>query len=109
MPLKVLNLDPVSLVCAAEGLKLSVTSEITINLSTSNLATLGNPELITALLKHKAWVSRGRACRLDLQIFFNGKELPIVTRLRLLESLGYHLRDAHVRGCSLLGRHLLTS
>jgi hypothetical protein len=103
MPLKVLDLEPITLTCAAEDLKLLVTPQLSIELPSRRLASLDNTELIKNLTDGKVWVCRGRACRLDLQLFFNGRLLEHTTRMKLLESLGYSIRDAHVGDILLLG------
>jgi len=95
MSLKSLQLDQLTLAYAAEDLKLSVSSIADLRLPT-RLASLSNGDIVEALTSGSIWATRGRSCRLELQLFFHGKPLEVPNRLQIVESVGYHLRDAHV-------------
>jgi hypothetical protein len=96
MSLKVLELDTIELTYPTNSLKLSVVPKIHIRLPSDNLASLGAVDFVQALTSGKVWVTRGRACRISVQVSFEGKPLDASIRLRTLEALGYHLRDAQV-------------
>jgi hypothetical protein len=96
MSLKVLELDRLQLIIFEDHLKLSVVSAAAIRIPRS-LSTLDGAALVKALTGGEIWVSRGISCRLDIEILFNGKPLDQISRLNLLESLGYRIRDAAVR------------
>jgi hypothetical protein len=96
MSLKVLELDRLQLTISEDHLKLSVISAAGIRIPRS-LSTLDGAALVKALTAGQIWVSRGISCRLDIEVFFNGKPLDQNSRLRLLESVGYQIRDAPVR------------
>jgi hypothetical protein len=97
MSLRALVLDTLHLANLEHRLELSVISaaDIRIPQSVSNLEDF---VLVKALTSGNLWVSRGIACHLDIQVLFNGKPLDRSLRVTLLESLGYRLRDAQVRG-----------
>jgi hypothetical protein len=95
MSLKVLELDRLQLTISEDHLKLSVISAADIRIPRS-LSTLDNTAIVKALTAGKLWVSRGISCRLDIEVFFNGKPLDQNSRLQLLESVGYQIRDAAV-------------
>jgi hypothetical protein len=101
MSLKVLELDPLHLTISQDHLKLSVISTADIRIPTS-LSTLDNATMVKALTAGEIWVSRGISCRLDIEVFFNGKPLGQNSRLQLLESVGYRIRDAPVRSPLIL-------
>lgn len=99
MPQRVLDLQPITLTCSAEDLKLIVTPNLTFNIPSSGLSSLSNIELIKALEEGQAWVYRGRAFSLEIQC--NGRLLEGFSQVNILESLSCHLRDAHVGDISL--------
>jgi len=99
MPLRVLELDTLHLTNPDAHLKLSVVSAVDVRFPRS-ISNLQDDALVKALTSGKLWVSRGIACRLDIQILFNGKPLDRNGRVNILESLGYRIRDAHV-GCHI--------
>jgi hypothetical protein len=101
MSLKVLELDRLQLTISKDGLRLSVISAAEIRIP-SSLSTLDSAAVVKALTAGQIWVSRGIPCRLDIEVFFDGKPLDQNTRLRVLESLGYRIRDAEVRFPPLL-------
>jgi hypothetical protein len=96
MSLKVLELDRLQLTISEDHLKLSVISAADIRVPRS-LSTLDSATLVKALTAGEIWVPRGISCRLDIEVFFNGKPLDPNSRLHLLESVGYRIRDAPVR------------
>jgi hypothetical protein len=100
MSLKVLELDRLQLTISEDHLKLSVISAADIRIPTS-LSTLDNATMVKALTAGEIWVSRGISCRLDIEVFFNGEPLD-QNSLRLLESVGYRIRDATVRSPLIL-------
>ncbi|KAH8754680.1 hypothetical protein F5882DRAFT_469304 [Hyaloscypha sp. PMI_1271] len=95
MSLRVLELDTLHLTVPDHLLKLSVVSAADIRIPRS-ISSLEDSALIKALTSGRLWVSRGVACRLDVQVLFNGKPLDGDGRVSLLESLGYRLRDAQL-------------
>jgi hypothetical protein len=101
MSLKVLELDRLQLTISEDHLKLSVISAAEIRIPRS-LSTLDSATIVSALTAGQIWVSRGISCRLDIEVFFNGKPLDQNCRLHLLESVGYRIRDAPVRSPLLL-------
>lgn len=96
MPLKVLELGPLTLISTADDMTVTIRPKVQLKLPPGIINTLNNVDLLKAITIGKLWVSRGIGCRLDLQILFNGKPLEETIRLRMLESVGYHVRDAHV-------------
>jgi hypothetical protein len=99
MSLKVLELDRLQLTISEDHLKLSVISAANIRIPRS-LSTLDSATIVKALTAGEIWVSRGISCRLDIEVFLNGKPLDQNGRLHLLERVGYMIRDAPV--CSPL-------
>ncbi|KAG9245484.1 hypothetical protein BJ878DRAFT_15293 [Calycina marina] len=57
---------------------------------------LDDIELVEALASGNLWVTRGTACHVTIRITFNGSPIDEINHLRVLESLGYHCRDAYV-------------
>jgi len=96
MSLMALDLGPLRLKHASDDLNLSVSSTVGLRLPSGKVSLLRGVDIIKALTSGNIWASRGRACRLEFRISFNGKQLDQRSRRRLLESLGYHLRDIHV-------------
>jgi len=96
MSVKTVHFEQLKLSYAAEDLKLSVTSFVDLKLPNNRLASLDGEDLLEALTTENIWISRGSACRLEFQLSYNGKPLEIPSRMRTLENLGYHLRDAYV-------------
>jgi hypothetical protein len=95
MSRRVLELDTLHLTVPDQLLKLSVVSAADIRIPRS-ISSLEDSALVKALTSGSLWVSRGVACRLDVQVLLNGKPLDKDGRVNLLESLGYRLRDAQV-------------
>jgi len=95
MSLKVLELDRLQLTSSKDHLKVSVISAVVLKLPTI-ISTLSNDSIMKALASGDTWLSRGIACSLDIEVFFDGKPLDCKSRLSLLESLGYRIRDAEV-------------
>jgi hypothetical protein len=102
MSLKVLELEQIELTYPIDGLKLSIISQVEVRLPSGKLASLDQEGLIKVLRSGNVWVSRGRACRLDMQLSFNGKLLNKSNRMQILEVLGYCLSDAYVSESLLL-------
>lgn len=96
MASKVLELEQLHLTNLADNLKLSVTSSAHLRIP-SCLSQLNQEETTKALASGDIWVSRGASCGLDLHVSFDGKRVERNRRIHVLESLGYRLRDAHVR------------
>lgn len=92
---KNIELDEVNVSSQTEDLKLSATPSLHLLLP-APISSLGSERLLQALKSGKIWIFRGRPCRLELQLSFNGKPLDLAIRDRILEGLGCQLRDAHV-------------
>ena len=107
MSSKTLELGKFSLALNSEKLKLEIDSSVQIKFSSGWDPSAGENIIVKALESGSIWISRGRRCRVDVQIFFDGKPLERSSRISLLESLGYHLRDAHVSSSVSLCRPLL--
>ena len=97
MSVRELKLSQLSLTHPASDLKLSVTASGVFALPLG-FPSLDDHELQEALLSGRIWITRGRACRIDMNISFNNRPLDESSRLQVLESLGYQCRDAHVSG-----------
>lgn len=95
MSLRALDLDSFILVNPAENVKLQVGLAVHFQLP-SRLSTLSAEAALKALASGNVWVSRGRGCRIDLEILQDGMPLDGVVFARLLESLGCRIRDAAV-------------
>jgi hypothetical protein len=98
MSLKTLELEKLNLILTSEKLKLEIASSVDIRLPSRWSPLLNHDDTVKALTSGNIWVSRGRRCRVDVEISFNAKRLDKTSRIAILESLGYHLRDAHVSG-----------
>jgi hypothetical protein len=96
MSLKIFQLDSLHLSYPKEEIKLSVTSSAAFRLPPGILTSLDRIDVASALRSGTMWVGLDTACRIDFQILFNGKPLDKVNRIQVLESLGYHIRDAGV-------------
>ena len=107
MPVRELDLGQLSLAHVAGDLWLSVNASGAFNLP-SNLSSLNDHELQEALVSGSIWTTRGVACQINIKISFNGKPLDESNRLRVLESLGYQCRDAHVSELCCLGILLIS-
>jgi len=97
MSMTEVNICQLTLAHPANDLQLSVTASGLFKLSPS-LSLLDENELREALVSGRVWIPRGRTCLVIVRISFNGKPLSESSRLRVLESLGYQCRDAHVSG-----------
>lgn len=96
MSSKSLVLEKLFLTLASEKLNLEIASTVDIKFP-SGLSHSGDDDgVVKALTSGNIWVSRGRRCRLDLEISFNGKPLDRTSRITILESFGYDLQVAHV-------------
>lgn len=96
MSLQTLGLEKLHLTLASEKLKLDIASTVDIRFPSRWSPSWDNDEIVKALTSGHIWVSRGRRCRVDIEISFNRKPLHSTTRIAILESIGYHLREAHV-------------
>jgi hypothetical protein len=96
MSLKTLQLEKFHLELASEELGLKIELTMDIRFPSGWTPSLDNDDMVKALASGYTWVSRGRRCRADFQIFFDDKPLDWASRISVLESLGYHVRDAHV-------------
>lgn len=96
MPLKVLELGPLTLNSPADNITVSIRPKVQLKLPPGQLNSLGNVDLLKAITSGKLWVTRGTGCHFDLRFLLNGKPLDKNLRLRILESVGYHIRDANV-------------
>lgn len=96
MSLKALELDRFSLCSTAESLKLEVVSAADFRVP-RNLSNLDSNAMLKALTLRQVWVSRGRGCRIDIEVLLDGKPLNRIDYLHLLQSLGCMIRDAEVR------------
>jgi hypothetical protein len=97
MSLETLKLEGLHLTLASEKLKLDIASLVDVSFQSGWIPCQDEDAIVKALTSGQIWVSRGRRCRLDIKVSFNGKQLDQTSRIATLESLGYHLRDAHVR------------
>lgn len=95
MSLKVVDLGIIRLTDSTDGLELTMTTTADFRLPDS-ISALGGDGLIQALTQGKLWATRAAACCLDVEVRLNGKKLDSEYRLRLLESLGYGIRDSEV-------------
>jgi hypothetical protein len=111
MSSKTLELGNLLLTLNAEKLKLEVASKVDIKCpsgwSPQDNEDADNDTFVKALASGNVWVSRGRRCRLDIDFFLNDKPLDNTSRISILESLGYHLCDAHVSSNVSFWRRLL--
>ena len=96
MSLQTLELEKLHLTLAAEKLKLGIASAVDIRFPSRWIPSQDNDGIVKALTSGYIWLSRGRRCRVDIKVSFNGKPLDRNCRIGILESLGCHLRDAHV-------------
>lgn len=96
MASKVLELDQLHLTSVVDKLKVSITSSAHLRIPDC-LSQLDQEETAKALASGNVWISRGTSCGLDFHISFDGERLEKNGRIHVLESLGYRLRDAHVR------------
>ncbi|TAQ83414.1 hypothetical protein B7494_g8263 [Chlorociboria aeruginascens] len=87
MCLTTFELDKLHISSSVDNLKLSILSAVGVR---SHSALLDG---IRSLTSGNVWVSRGVACRIDVQISFNGNRLG---RSRIVEVLGEHIRDAQI-------------
>lgn len=101
MSLETLTLEDVHLALSAEKLKLQISSAVDFRSPSGWNSPLGDAGILEALTTANVWVSRGRRCRLDIKVLFDGKPLGKATRLSILESLGYHLCNARVSSAPL--------
>lgn len=106
MSSKSLELEKLSLTLVSEKLKLEIASTVDIKFP-SGRSPPDHDCTVKALHSRNIWVSRGRRCRVDADISFNGKPLHALSRIPVLESLGYHLRNAHVSSSVSHSRRLL--
>ena len=96
MSLKTLQLEKFHLMLASAKLRLEVESTVDVRFPSGWSPSLDNDDMIRILASGYFWVSRGRRCRADFQIFVDGKQLDSTSRIFVLESLGCCIRDAHV-------------
>jgi hypothetical protein len=96
MPLQTLELEKLHLTLASEKLKLDIASTVDIRFQSGWIPSQDQDGIVKALTSGQIWVSRGKRCRLDIKVSFNGKPLDRTSRVAISESLGYSLRDAHV-------------
>ena len=102
MSLKVLELEKIELTYPIDDMKLSITSQVELRSPSGKLASLDQEDFAKVLMSGNVWVSRGRACRLDMQLSLNGRLLDINDRMQILEVLGHYLSDAYVSESLLL-------
>ncbi|PVH81768.1 hypothetical protein DL98DRAFT_570905 [Cadophora sp. DSE1049] len=93
MPLRVLELGRFSVVSTTEALKLEVVSGADIT-GPPSLADLDDDALVKVVTSRQLWVSRGRGCRIDIEVLLDGKRLDRNIYFQLLERLGCQIRDA---------------
>ncbi len=96
MSVKVLELERFNLASTAESLKLEVISTIEVKVP-RNLSTLENIAMMKAVTSRQVWVSRGRGCRIDVEVLLDGKPLDRINHLKLLQHFGGRIQDAEVR------------
>ena len=96
MSLRPLELNDFHLLSSADDLKLSIVSIAYFRLHSFSLRSLTDDAFVKALISGNIWVCRGKSCRFDIQISFNGNLLHGKIRSRALESLGSCVRDARV-------------
>lgn len=94
MASRTLKLDGNLLKLASESLELEISTAVDVKVP------LGwdfeEDKILEALISGNIWAARGRKCRVDVDISFNGKSLDDTSRISLLEYLGYNLRDTYV-------------
>jgi len=93
MPLRVLELGRFSLASTATALMLEAVFRADLACPTS-IADLDDDALVTAVTSRQLWVSRGRGCRVDIELLLDGKTLDKDVHSQLLQSLGCQIRDA---------------
>lgn len=96
MSFKILDLGRFSLVNTAESLKLDVVSAADFR-GPRSIKDLDADVLLRALTSRQLWVSRGRGCRIDIEVLLDRKPLNRNDCVQFLESLGCQIRDAKVR------------
>ena len=96
MSLRALELGQFHLHSSADDLKLSILTIAHLRVQASKLLSLHDEALFKALTSGGVWVCRGKSCRFDIQITFNGNVLCGQFRNRALESLGSFVRDLRV-------------
>lgn len=97
MSSKGLRLGTIKLVESAEKLSLLVKATTDVRVVDTN-----QPLAQATLESGNVWVSRGAACHFEIEVLFNGKPLDKSSRFRVLESVGYRIRDAKVGSCIAL-------
>lgn len=108
MSLKILELGRFNLVSLAEPLKLEVVAAVDFE-GPKSICDLDANAFVCGVASRHVWVSRGRGCRIDIEVLLNGKPLNRTYDSQLLESLGCQIRDVNVRFCQSLGESLLTT
>lgn len=96
MSLNTLELDRFSLSDTAESLKLEVASAAVFKVP-RNFSNLDSSAMLKALTLRQVWVSRGRGCRIDIEVLLDGTPLNRIDYLYFLQSLGCRIRDAEAR------------
>ena len=109
MSSRTLGLEKLHLTLNSEKLTLEIASKVDIKFPSGWFSSLDDDGVFQALTSGYIWAPRGRRCRVDVDISFNEKPLDAVSRIHILESLGYHLRDANVSLSACLWMHLLIS
>ncbi|CZT44860.1 uncharacterized protein RSE6_16063 [Rhynchosporium secalis] len=92
MTSRTLELGSFNLVHSAESLKLIVTASAHFQ-GPKSITNLDEDAFAQALESRKLWVTRGRGCRIDVEVLQDGKPLAR-TSSRKLEVLGCQIRDA---------------
>jgi hypothetical protein len=98
MSLRTAKLDTIRLVNSAEKLKLCVTSTADIRMDgqPGNKLNRTQQEIPDAdLVVKDFWICRDMVC-MEVKVLFNGKPLDEPCHFRILERLGYDIRDAEV-------------
>ncbi len=98
MSLRTVKLDKIRLVNSAEKLKLCVSSTADIRMDgapRNNLNRTGQEISYTDVMARDFWICRDVVC-IEVEVLFDGKPLDETCRFRILEVLGYGIRDAQV-------------
>ncbi len=98
MSLRTVKLDTIRLVNSAEKLKLCVSSTADIRMDEppeNKLNQTGQEISYADVMARDFWICRDVVC-MEVKVLFNGKPFNETCRLRILEGLGYGIRDAQV-------------
>ncbi|KAH8589929.1 hypothetical protein B0O99DRAFT_635679 [Bisporella sp. PMI_857] len=96
MPEKILRLDPMNFTVPTDHLSLHVTSDMVIAFADGILVPMDDEKLLEALTLGIFWTIRGRACRIEVMVSFDGEDIGVEDEHHIQEKIVDHFRNAHL-------------